>query len=97
MGGFLDDDAALANGVEGACDDFTGAHGVVHGDVAELGYVEELEGAAAAGGGCHDAGAVFEPEFAFFGFGLFEVAVGFWFCKVLFDEGADVGEFDVEV
>lgn len=97
VGGFLNDGAALANGVEGAGDDFAGAHGVVHGDVAKLGDVEELEGAAAAGGGGHDARAVFEPEFAFFWFGLFEVAVCFWFCKVLFEKGADVCEVAVEV
>lgn len=60
VGGFLDDGAGFGDGVEAAGHDFLRLFGVMGGDGSELGDVEDLEGAAAQGGGGVDGGAVGE-------------------------------------
>lgn len=82
MGGFEDDDSALVNGVEGACDGFFRFGGVVYGDGTKFGDVDELVSAAAQGCSGVDGGAVGE-----FGFGGSDVAA-FHFClEPCTDEG----------
>ncbi len=95
VGGLCEDAAVLGDRIERACDNFLGADGVVDGDVAELGDVEELEGAAAGGGGCDDGGAVGEADFVAFGGEVFDFTGGGDGAEAILDEATDFGEFDV--
>ena len=95
VGGFGEDAAVFGDRVEGACDDFLSADGVVDGDVAELGDVEELERVAACGGGGNDRRAVGEAHFLALGGEIFYFTGRGDGAETVFDEAADFGEFDV--
>lgn len=82
VGGFQQNDAALVDGVEGARDGFFRLGGVMDGDGAEFGDVEELVCAATKRGPGVDGGAVREG-----GFGGAYVAAFHFFLEPCADEG----------